>query len=218
MTAAMTNRVLVLNKFRQPVNVMSVLGALHKVCNDRAHFVDPETQLAYSFEDWIINWEDAIRDSKIAADQVMLGAGFSIVRPSVIACTEYAGFQSHEHRGTPKFSRRNIYRRDKNRCQYCGKKHKASEMTMDHVIPRAQGGKTNWRNIVLCCFDCNQHKRDRRPKQAGMKLIRQPFIPTASDVAVSPMERLRYKIGGNAPKTWENFLGKMYWEIKLDKG
>ena len=217
MTAAtMTaNRVLVLNKNWQPVNVMGVLDAIHKVWKERARFVDPETFATFAFEDWVMNWEDAIRDSRIAEDQIMPGAGFSLLRPSVIVCTEYDGFYSKSPKRRPKFSRTNIYRRDKSTCQYCGTKHKAADMTMDHVIPRAQGGDTSWKNIVLCCFECNQHKKDRRPEQAGMKLIREPFVPTAQDVSITPMERLKRKIGDNAPKTWEQFLGKMYWSVEL---
>lgn len=217
MTAAVvaTNRVLVLNKNWQPVNVMSVLDAIHKVWKERARFVDPESFQTFAFEDWVMNWEDAIRESKIAADHVLPGAGFSLLRPSVIVCTEYDGFQVRVGKRKPKFSRTNIYRRDKNTCQYCGHKHKAAEMTMDHVIPRAQGGETTWRNIVLCCFDCNQKKRDRRPEQAGMRLIRQPHVPTADEVSVTPMERLKRKIGDVPPKTWEQFLGKMYMNVEL---
>jgi hypothetical protein len=214
-TMEMNNRVLVLNKNWAPVNVMSVMDAIGKVWAERAKIVDPETYQMFAFEEWVTNWEDAIRDSRVAADQVLPGAGFKLVLPSVIVCTEYAGFQSKGNKNRPKFSRTNIYRRDKNRCQFCGAKHKMSEMTLDHVIPKSQGGEMNWRNIVLACFECNQHKRDRTPQQAHMRLIREPFVPTAADVSITPMERLNRKIGENAPKTWEQFLGKMYMNVEL---
>jgi len=209
------NRVLVLNKNWIPVNVMSVMDAIQKVFKERARFVDPETYAVYSFEDWVMTWEDAIRESKIAESHVLPGAGFSMLLPEVIVCTEYDGFQYKMTRRRVKFSRTNIYRRDKNTCQFCGHKHRAADLTLDHVIPRAQGGKTTWENIVLACFDCNQKKGEKSLKQAGMRLIRQPFRPKPEDVAITPMERLSRKIGNKAPATWETFLGKMYNEVEL---
>ena len=218
MTATMVldNRVLVLNKNWQPVNVMSVLGAIHKVWKERARFVDPETYATYDFEGWVSNWEDAISQARIAEDRVVSGAGIALALPEVVVCTEYGGYQSRvgSHR-PPKFSRTNIYRRDKNTCQYCGHKHKVSDLTMEHVVPKSQGGQMTWTNIALACFSCNQKKKDRTPEKAGMRLIRQPFRPTAQDVAITPSERLMRKIGKDAPQTWEAFLSKAYWSVEL---
>jgi len=76
-----------------------------------------------------------------------------------------------------KFSRLNIYARDGFRCQYDGKRYAAEDLTFDHVVPRAQGGKTNWENIVTCCRACNHAKADRTPYEAGMALVRMPKKP-----------------------------------------
>src|SRR5215212_1190473 len=81
------------------------------------------------------------------------------------------------HARPVKFSRVNIYARDHYRCQYCGKKAAMHELTYDHVIPRSQGGRTEWTNIVTCCYDCNRKKGGRTPEQAGMRLLRAPKRP-----------------------------------------
>jgi 5-methylcytosine-specific restriction endonuclease McrA len=76
------------------------------------------------------------------------------------------------------FSRKNILTRDGFVCQYCGKEFNANELTIDHVIPKVQGGAHNWNNVVACCRFCNMHKGGRTPRQAGMQLVRKPFKPT----------------------------------------
>jgi 5-methylcytosine-specific restriction endonuclease McrA len=79
-----------------------------------------------------------------------------------------------------RFSRQNVFRRDKFRCQYCGTKHTASELTFDHVVPKSIGGKTGWYNIVSACKACNQKKGDRTPQQANMTLLSDPKPPKIS--------------------------------------
>lgn len=81
-----------------------------------------------------------------------------------------------------KLTRKNILARDNYTCQYCGQK--GGELTVDHVVPKKMGGKTDWDNLVCCCKRCNSKKKDKTPKQAGMQLLRQPrkpsFIPFIS--------------------------------------
>ena len=72
-------------------------------------------------------------------------------------------------------TRRNILMRDRYRCQYCGVKFHGSELTLDHVIPRAQGGKNFWENLVACCRKDNHRKADRTPEEADMPLLRRPL-------------------------------------------
>ena len=79
-----------------------------------------------------------------------------------------------------KFNRRNIFARDNNQCQYCGQKFPTSELSLDHVIPRSQGGQSTWENIVCACVECNVRKGGRTPKQAHMTLIRKPEKPKRS--------------------------------------
>ncbi len=74
-----------------------------------------------------------------------------------------------------KLTRLGVFHRDLFTCQYCGKV--SHELTIDHVVPRHQGGEHNWENVVSACIPCNRHKAGRTPKQAGMKLTSQPAQP-----------------------------------------
>lgn len=76
------------------------------------------------------------------------------------------------------WSKQNVHVRDNFICQYCGTKIAKNKATIDHVIPRAQGGKNRWDNTVCSCYECNNSKEDRTPSQANMSLIRKPFKPT----------------------------------------
>ncbi|OFV97803.1 MAG: HNH endonuclease [Acidobacteria bacterium RIFCSPLOWO2_12_FULL_54_10] len=90
--------------------------------------------------------------------------------PSVIRLLEYRRIP-HQARA---LSRKNILIRDHYTCQFCARTLVAAELTLDHIIPRSQGGKSAWENLVACCYSCNNHKGDRTPEQASMKLLRQP--------------------------------------------
>lgn len=72
-------------------------------------------------------------------------------------------------------SRKNILRRDRFRCQYCGSREK---LTVDHVIPKSRGGRDTWENLVAACTPCNNRKGNRTPEEANMQLRRKPFRPT----------------------------------------
>ncbi len=78
------------------------------------------------------------------------------------------------------FSKQNVLRRDRYRCAYCGK----TGTTVDHVQPRAHGGRSTWLNCVAACQPCNGRKADRTPEQAGMRLDVEPWIPTLADLGM----------------------------------
>ncbi len=94
----------------------------------------------------------------------------AIPLPSVIRLLEYRRIP-HQARA---LSRKNILMRDRYTCQYCLKTYPASEMTLDHVVPRSRGGESSWENLVACCYDCNNRKGNRTPEEAGMKLAKMP--------------------------------------------
>lgn len=216
----MSGRVLVLNGKWDPINVLDVFDAMKKVFNGRAWALDLETGLLLDFDRWIESWDDAAKMAKVAGDRVMRGEKVTLVMPEVIICKEYRGmgYKVNVTR-KPSFSRRNLFIRDRNTCQFCAKKFPTEELTMDHVIPKSKGGKVTWKNIVLACQSCNNKKGNSLLKECGMRLIREPFEPRAEDLKLGPVERLRIKLGRNVPKTWEQFLGKavsdMYWNISL---
>lgn len=72
-------------------------------------------------------------------------------------------------------SRKNVLRRDQNRCQYCGSRDR---LTIDHVLPKSRGGRDTWENLVSACVPCNNRKGNRTPDEARMELLREPFRPS----------------------------------------
>ena len=114
--------------------------------------------------------------------------------PSVIALKKYINIDFLK----PVCSRKNIILRDENTCQYCGKEFSSDDLTMDHIVPKAKGGKKSWRNIVTACKPCNQKKGSRTPEQAGMRLLRVPR-PLTGPVMIK-------RRSNNFHSHWKNYL------------
>ena len=157
----------------------------------------------------IINWKRAITLLFLEKVEVVEeysreihSVSFTIKLPSVVRLLRMV-----KKPKTPvKFSRQNIYARDKYKCQYCGKQFPTEELTYDHIIPKSRGGKTKWENIVTCCIRCNRKKGGRTHSEAGMKLIRKPSRPTW-------LPALRITIGfREVPHSWRDYL---YWNVEL---
>jgi 5-methylcytosine-specific restriction endonuclease McrA len=111
-------------------------------------------------------------------------------------------------RADVRFTRRNIFARDGNRCQYCGKRFVTSELSLDHVVPRSQGGQSSWANVVCACVKCNVRKGGRTPKQARIKLIREPTKPKRSPI-------ITLRLGSRKYASWKQFLDAAYWNVEL---
>ena len=107
-----------------------------------------------------------------------------------------------------KFTRHNIYERDKNTCQYCGKSFDRSDLNLDHVVPKNRGGPTNWENIVCSCIRCNTRKGHRTPRESGMHLIRAPKRPKWR-----PFVQVTF--GMRAHESWKHFIDVAYWNVEL---
>lgn len=111
------------------------------------------------------------------AEMLENGAGYIrtidqfIPIPTVIRVPQMVKRPIHER----KLNRYEVLLRDDFTCQYCGKH--SQELTIDHVIPRSQNGRHTWDNVVCACGRCNRRKAGRTPKQAGMKLLREPLVP-----------------------------------------
>jgi 5-methylcytosine-specific restriction endonuclease McrA len=129
----------------------------------------------------VVSWEAAMimlastkGDVLEVHDDPIVGANGTLYeRPAVILLR-----RGHaRRRRAPRFSRRAVVVRDRSTCMYCGAKLAKSEATVDHVVPRAQGGTSSWTNTVAACFTCNQRKSSRTPAQAGMRLKSQPHKP-----------------------------------------
>ena len=144
-------------------------------------------------------------------DKTIRSVTFEVRMPSVVR------FLRMLKRRKPviRFSRENVYARDNGKCQYCSRKITRAEATYDHVVPRAQGGRTGWDNIVIACVPCNQSKGGRTPEQARMKLSVRPQKPAKLPDTL----RLTFTWEKGMPQSWKNWLRDMtYWHGELDEG
>ena len=174
--------------------------------------VDARTLLlAHSYEPIkVISWQRAITLLTLGKVEVIeeydnnvRTVSFVLKVPAVVRLIR----AFRRHKKPVKFSRVNIYARDMYRCQYCGVESSMKDLTYDHVVPRAQGGKTTWTNIVSACVRCNFAKRDRTPLQAGMVLRTKPVQPRwVPAVAIRISTR-------SVPDAWRDYL---YWTSELD--
>jgi 5-methylcytosine-specific restriction endonuclease McrA len=188
---------LVLNRNWQPVNVATVARALVLVWNESARVVDPHDYQLYTWADW-----SALRPR--AGEPFIQAVRFRLRVPEVIALSGYDRLP----RGAVTFSRRNIFKRDHSTCQYCGRQPGSEELTIDHVVPRAQGGVSSWENCVLACVACNKRKADKTPEQARMRLRRNPVRP-----AWKPL----YAEHGMRIASWSKFVSEAYWNVTLQE-
>lgn len=187
---------LVLNRSWQPVNVATVNRALVMLWNESARVVDPHDFQTYDWADW----------SRLAppANEPFIQAVRSRLRvPEVVALTGFDRLPT----AAVTFSRRNLFKRDRYTCQYCGIQPGSEELTIDHVVPRAQGGISSWTNCVLACVACNKHKADRTPAQAGLRLPKSPIRPTWKPLYASPNLRVA---------SWSKFISEAYWNVELE--
>jgi 5-methylcytosine-specific restriction endonuclease McrA len=160
----------------------------------------------------IVNWQKAVTlwcQGKVEVisvyDREIRAVSLSFKLPSVIRLLRYIKIK-RRFDYVP-FSRANIYARDDHSCQYCGEDFSTNELTFDHVVPVAQGGRKDWENIVTCCVTCNRKKGGRTPAEAGMHLKRMPRRPERAPA-------IRITVGlRNAPESWRDYL---YWNVELD--
>jgi len=157
----------------------------------------------------VINWQKALTLLLLGKVEVLEEYGreihaisFSIKLPSVVRLLKLI----KKPKSAVRFSRQNIYARDKYRCQYCGKKFPSEDLTYDHVLPKSRGGKTEWNNIVTCCMPCNRQKGGRTPSEACMRLVQPPVRPRW-------VPALKITVGfKEIPTSWRDYL---YWNVEL---
>lgn len=118
-------------------------------------------------------------------DEVFHTIDSAFRQPCVVRLTEQANW--NPLRGK-RVSRYGIILRDAYTCQYCGSILPRQEITIDHVLPKSRGGEDTWSNLVAACFDCNNKKRDRTPKEAGLVLLNKPKKPSYSSFFRGPWQ------------------------------
>jgi 5-methylcytosine-specific restriction endonuclease McrA len=157
---------LVLNRNWQPVSVTTVARALVMLWNEIARVVEPDEYRLYDWADW------AEQVPSLGAPCVR-AARLRLRVPEVVCLAHYDRLPST----AVAFSRRNVAKRDHYTCQYCGAQPGAPLITVDHIVPRSQGGASSWTNCVAACVACNARKADRTPDQAGLRLRKRPHRP-----------------------------------------
>ncbi len=153
-------------------------------------------------------WQDAVKaafldrvDIVAHYDEVVRSPSMTLQIPSVVVLKDFVKPQKRVA-----FTRFNLFLRDEFRCQYCGTK---TELTFDHVIPRASGGITSWENVVAACARCNLRKGSKSLRQAGMSLFKPPRQPSASEL----LNMGRKFPPNHLHDSWLDFL---YWDAELE--
>jgi 5-methylcytosine-specific restriction endonuclease McrA len=197
--------VLVLNKHYMAIRIVGARRAFSLLFRELAEVVSVEqgTYSNYDFQSWC-EVSELKRNFEPDGHDWVSTVNFHIAVPRIIRLL----FYDRLPRSEVKLNRRNIFARDKNRCQYCGRKYPTSELSLDHVIPRSMGGKSVWQNMVCACTECNVRKGGRTPKQAGLTLVQKPIRPKRNPLVHVHLGHQRYR-------SWKQFLDHAYWSVEL---
>ena len=171
---ALNDRVLLLNQTYEPLGTVSVARSI------------------------IMTFKDTVFVEEWDGDRVLRSAHAEFRVPSVIRRRIYINIRRRREQSSTK--RLRIYVRDKFRCQYCGEKKSAAELTLDHILPRSRGGDNSPVNIVTACVKCNNRKSNRTPEEARMPLL---SSQTALRVELERVVLCRY---AEARAEWRKYL------------
>ena len=202
---ALNSSVLVLNRQYMAVHVVNVRRAFCLLLNELAEVIHIEDGQYgnYDFQSWR-EVSELHAQFKEPHEDWIRSVNFEVRVPRVLRLLYYDRLPKQRVR----LNRRNIFARDANQCQYCGKRFPTSELSLDHILPTCRGGTTTWENLVCACVKCNVRKGGRLPKEAGMKLIRPPVRPKRSPL-------LTIKLGNPKYSSWKTFLDSAYWSVDL---
>lgn len=197
--------VLVLNRLFMAVRVVRARHAFVLLWKQIAEVVsvEDETFNTYDFSSWT-EVSQYRRQFQPESHDWVRTVRFEIAVPRVIRLLTYDRLP----RTRVRLNRRNLFARDANRCQYCGRRFRTTELSIDHVLPRSRGGRTLWTNVVCACMKCNVRKGGRTPDEAHMKLIREPKQPRFSPV-------ISLHAGNEKYRSWKQFLDTAYWHVEL---
>ena len=195
----LSSGVLVLNRSFLPVHVTTVRRALTLLYQGIAKAVNEQYEL-FNFDDW--------RQLRPREGEDAIGLVNDVIRvPRVILLVAYDRIPKRHVR----FSRLNIFLRDRNTCQYCGRALPRKELNIDHVVPRSRGGTSVWENVVCSCLECNRQKGGKTPDEAGMRLVKRPARPRWTPGASFKFDSKQYR-------EWMpflNFVDVSYWNAEL---
>lgn len=209
-TDGLSSKVLVLNRAYAAMRIVSAKRAFGLLARSIAEIIHVEADDAgagryvnYDLESWI-EVSALQREYERERHDWVRTVRFDIAVPRIIRLLGYDRLPEQ----TVKLNRRNLFARDRNKCQYCGRIFPTSDLSIDHVQPRSQGGGDTWENLVCACIRCNARKGGRTPDQAGMRLVRVPIRPRRN-----PLIALR--LGHEKYQSWKAFLDHAYWSVEL---
>src|SRR5262245_58980201 len=203
--SSLSASVLVLNRFYMAVHVINVRRALCLLFRELAEVIHLEEGQYANYD-----FESCLEVSQLRASfkephqDWIKSVNCEIQVPRVIRLLSY----DRVPKQTLRFNRRNLFARDGNICQYCGKSFPTSELSLDHVVPRSRGGDTSWENVVCACVACNVRKGGRTPQEAHLKLIRPPTKPKRSPLLAVKLDNPKYQ-------SWKTFVDNAYWTVDL---
>ncbi len=205
---ALNSHVLVLNKMWMAIRVVDARRAFSMLFRELAEVirVDDGSYTAYDFESWadVSTERDRLAGLDAEAYEWVRTVRIELAVPKVIRLLGYDRLPRQQ----VKLNRRNIFARDGNTCQYCGDRYPTSELSLDHVVPRSQGGESSWTNLVCACTRCNARKGGRTPTEARMHLVRPVVQPRRHPV-------LSMRLGSDKYASWRAFLDHAYWSVEL---
>ncbi len=170
---ALARKVLLLNASYEALNIVSAPKALALI------------------------WRRVAEVVELDAGRVLCAPHFVFEVPSVIRLTQYVDVRARRNRAT---NRARILIRDKYRCQYCGRKGTAFDLTLDHIVPRSRGGRSLAENLCAACRACNNRKGDRTPDEARMPLLSNP------SALYYGLERVAMQYAAQERPEWRKYL------------
>lgn len=179
----MNYSILILNKNYIPTFVTTFKKAIILLFKNKAKILDVNSYDTYDWHDWIK--QDICGYKKIRTPYREINI------PEIIILKDYDKIQKKRLI----LNKRNIYKRDQGRCQYCYKFLSFKDSTIDHIRPRSKNGKCSWDNCVISCVKCNFKKGDNLLDECGMKLISEPKTPSYDRINFTFLEC-------SAPKSW----------------
>jgi 5-methylcytosine-specific restriction endonuclease McrA len=205
MEAVLDQPVLVLNRLWQAINVICAKRAFALLARGHAAVVHHHEDdfRVFSFLDWM---DFSKANPPLEHLDTVHTPRTTIRLPRVILLTFFDKLPSKEL----KLTRNNVFGRDKDTCQYCGRIFPREELNLDHVIPRDRGGKTTWENIVCSCIKCNSRKANRLPHEAHMRLVCKPVRPKWRLV-------ISLVLNNQQRERWKDFLDLAYWNVELEE-
>lgn len=204
------SKVLVLNRAYAALRVVTARRAFCLLARSIAEIIHVDQAptgedefISYDFSSWI-EISSLHREYEREKHDWVRTVRFEIAVPRVIRLLGYDRLPDQ----SVKLNRRNLFARDRNQCQYCGRSFPTADLSIDHVVPRMTGGQDTWENLVCACIKCNARKGGRTPDQASMKLVRKPFKPNRNPV-------IALRLGSDKYRSWKAFLDHAYWSVEL---